>query len=421
MKKTKKQRAKLKVSFRFLLGTVVYFLIIVVAAIFTQALRSPISAVVYSFTAAVPVVDLVCFLISWISLDVRVTEVSNVVSKGQPANVTVIIRNKGPISVPCAEISVSAPEEGSVLCKKNIAKTAVPAFTSVKTDIPASFRYCGAYTVGADEIAVYDFFRIFRLKKKISSETIITVLPNLIPSGGHASFGESGESSEKSASHNPIEFGDIRQYIPGDSVKSIHWKLSAKSEELHVRKYTEEGGKKAVVLCDFECGASGLELPKHYLAHIFDKVAEESLSTVRELISAEYVGRIVWKDSFALGKLSVTEFNNNESLTEISYRVSSAPREAIGSDEAMLVSELDDTFIVFVTAFASRSADEIIRSIIRKGGIGRSLVCLCDISELCASSEERERYLKDMDELYRCLLADGINVFVPKRNLGGEA
>ena len=47
-----------------------------------------------------------------------------------------------------------------------------------------------------------------------------------------------------------VEFAEHRQYMPGDPVKDIDWKIYAKSDRLYVKEYEEETNLKAYLLID---------------------------------------------------------------------------------------------------------------------------------------------------------------------------
>ncbi len=48
----------------------------------------------------------------------------------------------------------------------------------------------------------------------------------------------------------PGEFHSLRDYVVGDELRSIHWRASARSEELKVRQHTTEGVRRCIVLLD---------------------------------------------------------------------------------------------------------------------------------------------------------------------------
>ena len=47
------------------------------------------------------------------------------------------------------------------------------------------------------------------------------------------------------------EIYDIREYVPGDDIRSIHWKLSSKTENLILREASDPSHYNVVLLPDF--------------------------------------------------------------------------------------------------------------------------------------------------------------------------
>ncbi len=47
-----------------------------------------------------------------------------------------------------------------------------------------------------------------------------------------------------------IEFAEVRQYIPGDDVRSIDWNVSARSGATFVKKFNEERELSVIIACD---------------------------------------------------------------------------------------------------------------------------------------------------------------------------
>ena len=48
----------------------------------------------------------------------------------------------------------------------------------------------------------------------------------------------------------PGEFHSLREYVPGDEPRTIHWRASARSDELKVRQHTAEGLRRCTVVLD---------------------------------------------------------------------------------------------------------------------------------------------------------------------------
>ncbi|HPM36804.1 MAG TPA: DUF58 domain-containing protein [candidate division Zixibacteria bacterium] len=51
-----------------------------------------------------------------------------------------------------------------------------------------------------------------------------------------------------------VEFAEHRQYMPGDNIRAIDWKVYAKSDRFYIKQYEEETNLKAYLLLD--CSAS---------------------------------------------------------------------------------------------------------------------------------------------------------------------
>lgn len=47
-----------------------------------------------------------------------------------------------------------------------------------------------------------------------------------------------------------MEFAEVREYVPGDDVRSIDWNVTARTGNLFVRQYTEERELTVVIACD---------------------------------------------------------------------------------------------------------------------------------------------------------------------------
>ena len=47
-----------------------------------------------------------------------------------------------------------------------------------------------------------------------------------------------------------VEFADVREYVPGDDVRSIDWNVSARSSKIFVKNFIEERELTLLILCD---------------------------------------------------------------------------------------------------------------------------------------------------------------------------
>jgi uncharacterized protein (DUF58 family) len=52
-----------------------------------------------------------------------------------------------------------------------------------------------------------------------------------------------------------MEFSEVRPYVPGDEVRALDWNVSARTGELHVKRFVEERELTVMVLCDASASA----------------------------------------------------------------------------------------------------------------------------------------------------------------------
>lgn len=78
------------------------------------------------------------------------------------------------------------------------------------------------------------------LQKIKKIEIASNLLANEIFSGNYRSFFKG----------NGMEFSDIRRYSPGDDVKKIDWKVSAKQRKTYIKQFTEEREISIYILVD---------------------------------------------------------------------------------------------------------------------------------------------------------------------------
>lgn len=98
----------------------------------------------------------------------------------------------------------------------------------------------GTHTLPSYFLEVKDMFFISSRKINFNNDLTITVYPKDIelPLDVQKSLEIACNSSRSKISlHLPDTPSSIDKYIPGDSIKNIHWKVSAKRNDLYVKKF----------------------------------------------------------------------------------------------------------------------------------------------------------------------------------------
>jgi len=96
-------------------------------------------------------------------------------------------------------------------------------------------RYRGEYLVGINKVIVQDYFRLFCFKYRNKEPLKVVVRPRLIKLENFKNEYVSAAFKDSAANASEPDVL-VRNYVPGDDIRQIHWNLSAKSNELMVRK-----------------------------------------------------------------------------------------------------------------------------------------------------------------------------------------
>lgn len=117
----------------------------------------------------------------------------------------------------------------------------------VKIKAEYQARSVGNIRMELGQVWCYDFLGLVALPlperywKELEPENLLVLpriseVPVMVSRQSRDFAGESEEHSKKRGGDDPSEVFQIRDYQPGDKMRSIHWKLSAKTEEMMVRE-----------------------------------------------------------------------------------------------------------------------------------------------------------------------------------------
>lgn len=123
----------------------------------------------------------------------------------------------------------------------------------VELTIPA--QRCGEVKIQCAEILLQDLLKLFRRKIR-PFETVQTIIypraVNVHVEMSRATIGAPREEGrmQNRKGNDPSEMFDIREYVPGDDIRSVHWKLSSKTENLILREASDPSHYNIVFLPD---------------------------------------------------------------------------------------------------------------------------------------------------------------------------
>ena len=117
--------------------------------------------------------------------------------------------------------------------------------------------FCGNVEVILESVRLYDLFGIFYIKQKVQRKASVKVMPEFelmpveITRATREFQADAEEYSGEKKGDDPSELYQVREYRIQDSVRDIHWKLSAKEETFMVKERGFPLGCVVLVWIDF--------------------------------------------------------------------------------------------------------------------------------------------------------------------------
>lgn len=117
-------------------------------------------------------------------------------------------------------------------------------------------KECGNIKITLEKVIVYDILFIFRTAISVRHTDYVGVLPesHLLPieitRKTREFIADAEEYSDRESGDDPTELYQIREYREKDSIHDVHWKLSAKMDELLVKEHGKPLGCVALLWLD---------------------------------------------------------------------------------------------------------------------------------------------------------------------------
>ncbi len=112
-------------------------------------------------------------------------------------------------------------------------------------------KYRGEYEVGVKEIVITDFLRLFQISYRVPETIKALVLPRVVRVDELQCIADIQTLLQRETYRAQTQADVVvRDYVPGDALKQIHWKATARAQALKVRNRTGEEQAGIAILCD---------------------------------------------------------------------------------------------------------------------------------------------------------------------------
>jgi len=199
----------------------------------------------------------------------------------EPLEITLIVENRS--FLPVAYLNVSdqpntffASEPGNFLLKLRPGERRILSYT-----IESQQR--GLYTVGPAVIQGSDPLGFFPFRTKAAGSQTLIVYPEVLPLSLSSSEGlPAGAIRVENPMYEDLtRYRSLREYLPGDSLRRVNWKASAKTGQLFVTDYLPLLHAPVLILLNL----NSQDYPMRYRYHRIERAATLAASLVVHFLS----------------------------------------------------------------------------------------------------------------------------------------
>ncbi|MGN0154675.1 MAG: DUF58 domain-containing protein [Lachnospiraceae bacterium] len=190
------------------------------------------------------------------NLTLKISAPADAMARGETFYLYFVLDN--PTLFPLVNVTLQVEAENAFYGEKGTHYLNLPVRAGKKTEVtyPVVMEFCGHFRVSVKQIRLMDLLGIYETTVSLQEEAECLVLPTGVERNKEAGeiyrkgVSEAMESREKG--YDFSEISGIREYIPGDKLQNIHWKLSVKKDELMVKERVSVSAMQLNVLVDLE-------------------------------------------------------------------------------------------------------------------------------------------------------------------------
>ena len=257
-----------------------FAVLIIICAVFYVMYLWDFAFVLLIVIAAIPVVMFVTTLITKLLINVELAAAGSTASKHENFPVQLRIQNRSPFPIGKANAHIEYYNVFNNSINSFDLQMPIQPLNSQSASFQLNSRYCGMLNIYVDKI-----------------------------------IEESSKFSETQPGDDPSEVFDLREYVPGDKLNRIHWKLSSKKDEFIVKDYSLPVDVPCTLFLNLVCYEDS-----DYTLPVFDALLESLLSISRFMLENERVHNIVYYDSL-LKKFNEVTVTDHDILSETISRI----------------------------------------------------------------------------------------------------
>lgn len=271
-----------------------------------------------SLLILMPLISFILMKMSIHKITVSIQLDKTSIGKKIPVDVYFDVKNKS--ILPVENFTIYTSIENMFYHKERKLQIVVPVvpFADRIVSFPVDSLYCGRMKIQINHFTGKDILGLFSFKIASSEYKEIFVIPDFEKTFENVGLSLKGSSEDEELQFKKgddvSQISEIRDYIPGDKLENIHWKLSAKKEELQVKEFSMPYSDEVTILLNTSLNVDD--------AFLFDKLVDTYYALSNSFIKQQRPFYVCWynlnNEDFYMLKI-INEDELMESLHELYY------------------------------------------------------------------------------------------------------
>ena len=171
------------------------------------------------------------------------------VSQGSDSELCVLFKTRA--LLPLSRVNIRLQLENRYDGEVNKTKYSYAGVLSSTGRIPLPTALCGMICISVTRLECRDLLGLFVIRRRCTAKAVCTVLPDPAAPDKCPDIDaclDSAVQLKPKYGGGYAEEHELREYRPGDTVNAIHWKLSAKSDQVIVREALEQANNQVFLV-----------------------------------------------------------------------------------------------------------------------------------------------------------------------------
>lgn len=217
-------------------------------------------------------------------------------TRGKRCELPVVLKNRSKLPILKAQVNLTIGTPGNATGTQTSTLTSIDAMDDQPINASVTMGHVGVYTAGACSIVLFDPLGLLHKGVGCEHQSIMVSTPQEVNIDNvelSRVMMHQSHTPVRTVISDDVDYAGVRDYEFGDPLKSIHWKLSARSENLLTRLFETTVSTSTSVVMDFHAPSYQAE----ELMTCTDTVVELSLACARLVKARNMELRLCFADS----------------------------------------------------------------------------------------------------------------------------